>query len=125
MNYKAKPLMPLELWDDLPFSMNGRDFATVRREAGRFSNELEERGLLTSVSDDLVLIAELAGYKGRERDFRNLTRSAFSCADVEWIGRIVADVNQTAAGMAAKSDLSGQKLSMGGTPSDRNGKSVS
>jgi radical SAM superfamily enzyme YgiQ (UPF0313 family) len=104
MNYKAKPLMPLEFWDELPFSLNGKDFRTIRREAARFAKELEKNGILTSVSDDLVLIAELAGYGGREREFRDLTQAAFFCGDVEWIGRVVASVNEAAAEMKTEAE---------------------
>jgi radical SAM superfamily enzyme YgiQ (UPF0313 family) len=104
MTYKAKPLMPSLFWDDLPFSLNGKDFKTVRLEAARFTNELEKRGILTSVSDDLALIAGLAGYRGKEREFRDLTQSIFFCGDVEQIAGIVAAVNGAATpGNAEKS----------------------
>lgn len=96
MTYKAKPLLPSEFWDDLPFSMNGKDFRTIRGEAARFTRKLERNGILTSVSDDLVLIAKLAGYEGREREFRDLTQAAFVCGDADWISEVVAEVNREA-----------------------------
>jgi radical SAM superfamily enzyme YgiQ (UPF0313 family) len=99
MTYKAKPLMPIGFWDDLPFSMNGKDFRTIRAEASRFSEKLERMGILTSVSDDLALMAKLAGFEGRERAFRDLTQSIFFCGDVERIGEIVADINSRAANL--------------------------
>lgn len=96
MTYKAKPLMPSSFWDDLPFSINRRDFRTVRAEASRFEKRLEQAGILTSVSDDLALMAELAGYRGREREFRDLTRAAFFCGEVQWIEERVAQINGAA-----------------------------
>lgn len=97
LTYKAKPLMPLEFWEDLPISMNGRDSATIRKEAARFTKKLEGNGILTSVSDDLVLTARLAGYDGREREFRDVTRALFFCGDAERIGEFVARINRAAA----------------------------
>ncbi len=104
MTYKAKPLLPSEFWDDLPISMNGKDFRTIRGEAARFTRKLERSGILTSVSDDLVLIAKLAGYEGRERQFRDLTQAAFVCGDVDWIAKVVAEVNKEAGKEKAEFD---------------------
>ncbi len=96
MTYKAKPLMPIEFWDDLPFESSGRDFANIRAEAARLTLDLERKGILTSVSDELALMADLAGFRGREREFRDLTRDIFFCGDVERIEEIVARINTTA-----------------------------
>ncbi len=108
MRFKAKPLLPMEFWDDLPFSMNGKDFRTIRREAARFISELERNGILTSVSDDLVLIAKLAGYEGREREFRDITQAVFFCGEVDRIQEIVAQVNRAAGTLGLESDKAGE-----------------
>ncbi len=104
MTYKAKPLLPSEFWDDLPFSMNGKDFSTIRRETARLTWKLERDGILTSVSDDLVLIANLAGYEGKEKEFRDLTQAAFVCGKVDWIGEVVTEVNRQAGKERAELD---------------------
>jgi radical SAM superfamily enzyme YgiQ (UPF0313 family) len=96
MTYKAKPLLPPEFWNDLPFSMNGKDFKTIRRETSRFTRELENRGILTSVSDDLALIAKLAGYQGREEEFKIIAQAIFFTGDVERIAEIVEKANRAA-----------------------------
>jgi radical SAM superfamily enzyme YgiQ (UPF0313 family) len=103
MHFKAKPLLPMEFWDELPFSMNGRNFRAIRSEAARFAWQLEAKGILTSVSDDLALMAKLAGYEGKERDFRNLTQAAFFCGDVDRIREVVATVNKAAGSERAES----------------------
>lgn len=96
MTCKAKPLMPAEFWDDLPFSMNGKDFRTIRSEAARFTLELERRGILTSVSDDFALMAKIAGYSGRESVVRDLGRLWFFTADTDKIQQFVEAVNSNA-----------------------------
>jgi len=96
MMAKAKLLFPMDFWDDLPYSLSGRNFRGIVNETARLTGILERDGILTSLTDDFVLMALLGGYAGQERKLRDLGRLWFFTGDVEGIEGFVEEVNANA-----------------------------
>ncbi|HMB01091.1 MAG TPA: radical SAM protein, partial [Spirochaetota bacterium] len=72
--YKYKLFLPLNLWESLPIKINGESFHEFIKKSDLFKREVEDKEILTSMPDELVPVAEYAGYKGNEKEFRNLCR---------------------------------------------------
>ena len=104
MNYKVKTLFPMDFWDDLPYSLSGRGFRSIMNETARFTRILEGERILTSVSDDFVLIADLGGYRGEEKKLRDLGRLWFFTGDADRIQELVDTVNSNATAPVARED---------------------
>jgi anaerobic magnesium-protoporphyrin IX monomethyl ester cyclase len=96
MNYKMRLLFPMDFWDDLPYSLSGREFRSILKETARLNNVIENDGIVTSLTDDFVLTAALAGYRGQEKKLRDLGRMWFFTGDAESVQEFVTAVNQRA-----------------------------
>jgi radical SAM superfamily enzyme YgiQ (UPF0313 family) len=83
MDYKIKWLFPPRFWKALPYTLNGRKFRAFTQMTSDFSNALREDGFLIGMSDDLLLMADRAGFKERERHFINHVRRIFFSGDWE------------------------------------------
>ena len=93
MNYKIKLLFPPRYWAPLPYRVNNMKFRQFARKTADFGNKLEAVGILTHISDDQALMALHAGYRGRERIFRDRLRFIFASGDVKNIQNLVSKIN--------------------------------
>lgn len=96
MRYKAKLLFPMAFWDDLPYKLDGRSFREIMNETARLNEAVEGQGILTSLTDDFPLMAELGGYGGEERKLRDLARFWFFAGDAKSINEFVQNLNANA-----------------------------
>lgn len=83
MDYKIKWLFPPRFWNVLPYTLNGRKFRAYTRMTSDFSRALRKEGFLVGMSDDLLLMADRAGFRGRERYFMNHIMGIFFSGDWE------------------------------------------
>lgn len=81
MDYKIKWLLPPRFWKRLPYTLNGKKFNYYTRMTSNLSRDLREEGLSVGISDDLVLMARLAGYRGKESHFLNEAIKIFFSGD--------------------------------------------
>ena len=95
LTYKIRLLFPPRFWRPLPYTLNGKSSREFLKETTGFIEELEGAGLLTNVSHELALMAEVVGRPVRE--FRNEARTAFFSRDVEWAARLVETANAQCA----------------------------
>lgn len=95
MNYKIKLLFPPRYWAPLPYRVNNMKFRQFAGQTTRFGKRLEAAGILTHISDDQALMALHAGYRGKEREFRDRLRLLFAAGDVENIQNLVSTINRS------------------------------
>ncbi|MEI6632755.1 MAG: radical SAM protein [Chlamydiota bacterium] len=95
MKYKIKLLYPPGFWAPLPYRLNNMSYKEFTRKTEEFARALEDRGILTHISDDQALMAFHAGYGGEERRFRDQLRLAFLTGDVALIGEITSHINRS------------------------------
>lgn len=70
MTFAVKWLMPTELWDPLPYSVEGKSFADLARDVGWLTSGLEQAGIVTGLNEVSLLIGAYLGLSPREtRDF--------------------------------------------------------
>jgi len=93
LTYKIKLLFPPGMWKPLPYRLNGKSSKRLLRECGEFVRDLENDGLLTDVSHELVLMADALGERGRLREFRDRCRAMFLGGDAEGIQEMVRRIN--------------------------------
>jgi len=93
ITFKAKLLLPPELWGELSFTLNKRSFKKLLEESAQFTQEAEKHGMLTRFSDEQALMAKFAEYEGREREFRDYLTRIFSVGDRTGIGELVTKIN--------------------------------
>jgi len=93
MNYKIKLLYPPTYWAPLPYRLNNMSYKQFARKTDEFAQKLESSGILTHLSDDQALMALHAGYRGREREFRDNLRFAFIAGDLNYTRELVHKIN--------------------------------
>lgn len=93
LEYKIKLLFPPTLWEPLPYTIDGKPFEKFALETFRLISILERNGILTAISDDQALMAKYAGYRGREKEFRELARKWFMAGETEAIAEMVERIN--------------------------------
>lgn len=93
MRYKIKFLYPPAYWAPLPYRVNGMSYRQFTRKTDEFARKLDLGGILTHVTDDLALMALHAGYKGKERAFRERLRFSCVAGDVEFTEELVNKIN--------------------------------
>ncbi len=93
LDYKIKLLFPPSMWEEVPYRVNGMTFREYTRLTVEFTRALEQSGILTSVPDDNVLIADYAGMEPRQ--FRDLSRLWCTIGDAEAMGQMVATANRS------------------------------
>lgn len=94
--YRLKTFYPQVLWEDIPqYKLNGKNFAETTKETTAFVRAVEQKGLLTQVTDEVLLMAELSGMEPRR--FRDEWNSALSNGDCSMVERLVDAVNNTAS----------------------------
>lgn len=92
LDYKIKLLFPPSMWEEPPYSLDGRPFREFSQDTMKFASALEQAGILTAVPDDNVLIAECAEMGVRE--FRDASRVWCTIGDAEAVGQMVARANR-------------------------------
>ncbi len=91
MNYRIRQFLPTELWDPLPYSLDGKPQMQLAREAGLFRREIESRGILTMLLDEHFLMAELM--EMNPSDFLSFILRSFFTGDVRSIRNLTQQIN--------------------------------
>lgn len=94
MNYKIKLLFPPAFWKPLPYKLGGMEFAQFTALTARFTALMEQNGILTGVTDDHMLMADLAGMGYRE--FRDAARVWCAAGGAEAMQAFVTRHNRAA-----------------------------
>jgi len=93
MSYKIKFLYPPAYWDPVPYCVNKMSYKKFVRKTDEFVRKLELGGILTHITDDQALMALHAGYRGKEKIFREQLRLSYAAGDVEFIEELVNKIN--------------------------------
>ncbi len=95
MRYKIKFLYPPSYWAPLPYRVNNMSYKQFTRKTDEFARKLELGGILTHITDDQALMALHAGYRGKERLFREELRFSYAAGDIESIEELVSKINRS------------------------------
>jgi hypothetical protein len=107
MEFERPHFLPVLYGEPLCFTVNGKDHPTQMRQAVAFAAELERCGITIGVSDEAALLAGLAGYEGREAQFRNAVAQAFRTGQTEQLEHWIRMINQEVARLARLPDSVG------------------
>lgn len=92
MTFAVKWLMPTELWDPLPYSVEGKSFADLARDVGWLTSGLEQAGIVTGLNEVSLLIGAYLGLSPRET--RDFDKRVFVDGDVEAVAANVRRFNE-------------------------------
>ncbi len=92
-SYKARLLLPFKFWDSLDYAVNGKPFAQILDEAAAFAQDVAEAvaGGVVHMSDEVVLMARLAGRDPRE--FHGGFCLAMMSGDVSGVESLIGEIN--------------------------------
>jgi radical SAM superfamily enzyme YgiQ (UPF0313 family) len=91
MTFAVKWLMPIELWDSLPYSIDGKSFAQLAADVEWLTAKLEQAGIVTGLNEVSLLIGDYLGLTPREA--RDFDRRVFVDGDIEAVARNVRSFN--------------------------------
>ena len=97
MRYEYVLYKPPSLWPDLGnIKMQGLSFRKAVEECTRLRSAIEKRGIPTDLTNELLLIADLAGYSGKEglERFKKETSIDLVSSDYRNISKITKEVNK-------------------------------
>lgn len=94
IKYSLKTFYPQVLWDSFPqYKLNGKNFPEITAETTAFVRALEGKGLLTQVTDEVLLMAEYSGLGFR--DFRNRWNESLYCGEHSEIQQLTGLINNS------------------------------
>jgi radical SAM superfamily enzyme YgiQ (UPF0313 family) len=106
MEFERCQFIPTPWADPFCFRVNGKDYKTQILEAEDFAGELQNNGITVGVSDEVALLAYLAGYQGVEQEFKNRISTAFLTGRTEALKRVVKKINDSISKVAKYSKVS-------------------
>jgi radical SAM superfamily enzyme YgiQ (UPF0313 family) len=93
MCYKPKFTYPPILYEPLPYSLNGKSFLEYVRDSTEFTIALEKAGILTQMTDEMLVMAHYSGMPARE--FRNKNRHYISVGDHKNLRELLISINSS------------------------------
>lgn len=92
LEYKLKILFPPEFWVPFPYLVGNKPYKKYMKELSEFEKDIEKLGILTTVSDEMALLAK---YLGEDPIFlRNEYRKLALCGKKEEIQSLVKKINK-------------------------------
>ncbi len=89
---RVRHLLPVSLWEPLPYQMAGQPIAAHTPRTVAAARELEALEIMTGMADEAVLIGAAAGYSPRQ--FQALQRRIFVTADADAMQEIILRVRR-------------------------------
>lgn len=111
MEFERSKFIPTPWADPFCFAVNGKDYKTQILEAEDFANELQSNGITVGVSDEVALLAYLAGYRDAEYEFKNRISTAFLTGRTEVLREVVRKINDSVSKIAEHSKVSVKQFS--------------
>ncbi|MBI2608314.1 MAG: radical SAM protein [Deltaproteobacteria bacterium] len=93
INYKPRLLYPPEFWPPLPYKIDDKPFSVFAKETSKMTQTLEDRGHLTLMSDEVMLIGKHS--QKPFNHFRDECRKALFYGDSQKLKTLVSDVNSS------------------------------
>ena len=87
---RVRHFLPMNLFEPLPYSLDGRPFTELARQTSRLTAALRARGVITNMSDDMVLIAVAAGMEPDE--LQRQDHQMFISADAERLEQLISTI---------------------------------
>ena len=88
LHRRARLLIPTDVLDPMPYSLDGSPFAALVQRAGALRARLEQQGVQVELMDEMVLTATAVGMLPAA--FRDLDRRLFATADSEGLEDLAA-----------------------------------
>ncbi len=90
--YKVRHLVPPALWEPLPYTVDGTDFAQYAMVNARFQQDLAAEGVVVNVTDDVILLADQLEESISDLQLR--LRELFFTLDAGALSRLVIRTNR-------------------------------
>jgi len=107
LEYDYMLYKPPSLWPDAGLSLEGSDLRSILAECQRLRTALEERGVITEVTDEHFLMLRAAGYEGADgaAEFKRRALIGLLSCDYRWMDLLQEKVNRVSRGIAGKNQV--------------------
>ncbi len=92
LRYKARLLFPPQFWPEIPYRIDGREFAEFAHMTAELTRDIDALGCTTLISDETALLGLHSGLGIRE--FRDEFRTAVALGDADAQQTLVDRVNR-------------------------------
>jgi Radical SAM superfamily len=92
LRYKIKAMVPMDLWEDLPYTLNGRRQSELARETAKLQKWMRSSGIGVNLPDHDALVGCGLGYS--PADFAKALSRAFFVGDGELLQSVVDRANE-------------------------------
>jgi len=102
MKYEYSIYKPVELWEELGYSLQGMNGAALLKETGRLKQEVMKLGIPTDISDEYLMMTEAIGYTTRLDllQFKSKSLQDIMSGSTKYMEEIIEKINQKSRQMA-------------------------
>lgn len=102
MKYEYSIYKPVELWEELGYSLQGMSGADLLKETGRLKKEIMNLGIPTDISDEYLMMTEAIGYKNRIDllQFKSRSLQDIISGSTDYMEQVIDKINQKSRQMA-------------------------
>jgi len=102
MKYEYSIYKPMELWDDLGYSLQGMSSAKLLKETSRLRKEVVKLGIPTDISDEYLMMTEAVGYRSRLDllQFKSKSLQDIMSGSTKYMAALIEKINQKSRQMA-------------------------
>lgn len=102
MMYEYSIYKPVELWDELGYSLQGMNGTALLKETGRLKQAVVKLGIPTDISDEYLMMTEAIGYTTRLDllQFKSKSLQDIMSGNTTYMEQIIEKINQKSRQMA-------------------------
>lgn len=102
MKYEYSIYKPMELWDELGYSLQGMSSSELLKETSRLRKEVVKLGIPTDISDEYLMMTEAVGYRSRLDllQFKSKSLQDIMSGSTKYMAALIEKINQKSRQMA-------------------------
>ncbi len=102
MKYEYSIYKPMELWDELGYSLQGMSSSELLKETSRLRKEVVKLGIPTDISDEYLMMTEAVGYRSRLDllQFKSRSLQDIMSGSTKYMAALIEKINQKSRQMA-------------------------
>ncbi len=107
MKYEYSIYKPVELWEELGYSLQEMSGAELLKETGRLKQEIVKLGIPTDISDEYLMMTEAIGYNTRLDllQFKSKSLQDIMSGSTTYMEQIIEKINQKSRQMAQQTKI--------------------
>lgn len=102
MKYEYSIYKPMELWEELGYSLQGMSGDELLKKTGQLRKEVVKLGIPTDISDEYLMMTEAVGYRSRIDllQFKSRSLQDIMSGSTDYMEKLIDKINQKSRQMA-------------------------